>query len=98
MNAYRGKHVSSASRRSSPSFRRGRHQIRHPRRRRWLIFLLVLVVLAACYPLLEARLLQTEQKAIRSDDFPEEANNLRVVYLSDIHYGFWFSDGDVSRL
>ena len=98
MNAYRGKHVSSASRRSSPSFRRGRHQIRHPRRRRWLIFLLVLVILAACYPLLEARLLQTEQKAIRSDDFPEEANNLRVVYLSDIHYGFWFSDADLGHL
>ena len=98
MNAYRGKHVSSASRRSSPSFRRGRHQVRHHRGRRWLIFLLVLVVLAACYPLLEARLLQTEQKTLQSDDFPLEANNLRVVYLSDIHYGFWFSDANLAHL
>ena len=98
MNAYRGKHVSSASRRSGPSFRRGRHQVRNRHRRRWLIFLIVLVVLMICYPLLEARLLQTENKTIQCDDFPIEANNLRVVYLSDIHYGFWFSDADLSRL
>ena len=98
MNAYRGKHVSSASRRSGPSFRRGRHQVRNRHRRRWLIFLIVLVILMICYPLLEARLLQTENKTIQCDDFPIEANNLRVVYLSDIHYGFWFSDADLSRL
>ena len=98
MNAYRGKHVSSASRRSGPSFRRGRHQVRNRHRRRWLIFLIVLLILMICYPLVEARLLQTESTTIRSDDFPIEANNLRVVYLSDIHYGFWFSDADLSRL
>ena len=98
MNAYRGKHVSSASRRSGPSFRRGRHQVRNRHRRRWLIFLIVLLILMICYPLVEARLLQTENKTLQSDDFPIEANNLRVVYLSDIHYGFWFSDADLSRL
>ena len=98
MNAYRGKHVSSASRRSVPSFRRGRHQVRNRHRRRWLVFLIVLLVLMICYPLVEARLLQTENKTLQSDDFPIEANNLRVVYLSDIHYGFWFSDADLSRL
>lgn len=98
MNAYRGKHVSSASRRSAPSFRRGRHQVRNRHRRRWLIFVIVLILLLFCYPLLEARLLQTETKTIQCDDFPVEANNLRVVYLSDIHYGFWFSDADLNRL
>ena len=98
MNAYRGKHVSSASRRSGPSFRRGRHQVRNRHRRRWLIFLIVLLILMICYPLVEARLLQTENKTLQSDDFPIEANNLRVVYLSDINYGFWFSDADLSRL
>ena len=36
MNTYRGKHVSAASRRSSPSFRRGRHQMRNRHGRRWL--------------------------------------------------------------
>ena len=99
MNAYRGKHVSSAARRtSSPSFRRGRHQVRNRHRRRWLIALLVLLILLFCYPLIEARLLQTENRVLKADDLPLEANNLRIVYLSDIHYGFWFSDDDVSRL
>ena len=97
MNAYRGKHVSSAPRRA-PSLRRGRHQVRHRHRRRWLIFLLILMIIVFCYPLLEARLLQTETIKLQSDDFPLEANNLHIVYLSDIHYGFWFSDGDLSRL
>ena len=99
MNAYRGKHVSSRSRRSVPSsFRRGRHQVRSRHRRRWLVFGLVLVILVFGYPLVEARLLQTETQSLQSDDLPAEIKDLRIVYLSDIHYGFWFSDGDLSRL
>ena len=49
MNAYRGKHVSSASRRSGPSFRRGRHQVRNRHRRRWLIFLIVFVIVKIAF-------------------------------------------------
>ena len=98
MNTYRGKHVSSASRRSSRSLRRGRHQVRNRRHRRWLIGLLILVFIVICYPLLEARLLQTETVQLKSDDLPLEANNLRIVYLSDIHYGFWFSDANLGSL
>lgn len=98
MNAYRGKHVSAAARRASPSFHRGRHQVRYHHRRRSLIAVIVLVLLILLYPLLEARLIQTERVTLRSDDLPAEANNLRIVYLSDIHYGFWFSDADVGRL
>ena len=98
MNAYRGKHVSSAPRRA-PSVRRGRHQIRPRRRRRWLILSLILVLLIIGYPLLEARfLLQTEKVTLKCEDLPLEANNLRIVYLSDIHYGYWFGDGDLARL
>ncbi len=99
MNTYRGKHVSSAPwQSSSASFRRGRHQLKNRRRRFWAIVLSVLAVLLFCYPFIEARLLQTEKKALKAEDLPAEANNLRIVYLSDIHYGFWFSDGDLSRL
>ena len=99
MNSYRGKHMSSGSWQSSSfSFRRGRHQAQN-HHRRWLVLLIVLVLLLVCYPLLEARfLLQTEKIKLKSDDLPSEANNLRIVYLSDIHYGFWFSDWDLSRL
>ena len=99
MNTYRGKHVSSAARRpSAPSFHRGRHQVRNRHRRRWVVGIILLIVLLVCYPFLEARLLQTETKLLKAEDLPLEANNLRIVYLSDIHYGFWFSDGDLGRL
>jgi len=99
MNQYRGKHVSSAPRRSAPSFRRGRHQVRHRHRRRWLIIAAVLLFVLICYPLAEAHfLLQTERIQLQSEDLPYEANNLRIVYLSDIHYGFWFSDADLGGL
>jgi len=99
MNTYRGRHVSSSSwQPATPSFRRGRHQVRNRHRRRWLIFLIVLILLLLCYPFIEARLLQTERKTLKADDLPLEANNLHIVYLSDIHYGFWFSDGDLGRL
>lgn len=99
MDPYRGKHISSAPwKTSSASFRRGRHQARPRRRRVAFIFSLVLLVLILSYPLIEARLIQTEKTLLKSDDLPAEANNLRIVYLSDIHYGFWFSDSDLSRL
>lgn len=100
MNAYRGKHVSSApwNSSSSSSLRRGRHQVKNRHHRHWMILLIIFAVIVFCYPFLEARLLQTERVSLQSDDLPLEANNLRIVYLSDIHYGFWFSDGDLGRL
>ena len=101
MNTYRGRHVSSSPWKpasSSSSFRRGRHQVRNRHRRRWLIILILLAVFMLVYPFIEARLLQTERKSLKADDLPMEANNLRIVYLSDIHYGFWYSDSDLGRL
>ena len=98
MDPYRGKHVSPAPWHAAPSFRRGRHQVRNRHRRLWLVVLIFLVVFLVGYPLLEARLLQTEKTYLKCADLPLEANNLRIVYLSDIHYGFWFSDGDLGRL
>ena len=99
MSTYRGKHVSSAPwRHSSSSFRRGRHQVRHRHHRRWMILLFALAALLFCYPFIEAHLVQTEKTVLKADDLPAEANNLRIVYLSDIHYGYWFSDADLTRL
>ena len=98
MNDYRGKHISSAPWASSPSSYRGRHRVRSRKRRRWLILLLILIVVLLAWPLVEAKLLTTERVQLKADQLPAEANNLRIVYLSDIHYGFWFSDGDLNRL
>lgn len=98
MNTYRGKHVSSAPWQSSSSFRKGRHQVKNRHRRFWTVLVLVLAVIVVCYPFLEARLLRTEKTFLQSDDLPPEIKKLRIVYLSDIHYGFWFSDGDLGRL
>ena len=98
LNGYRGKHVSSAPWAvSSPAYR-GRHRLRSRRRRSWLIVILVLIVLIVVWPLIEARIIRTERTRLRAEQLPAEANNLRIVYLSDIHYGFWFSDGDLNRL
>lgn len=98
MNDYRGKHISSAPWVSSASSYRGRHRIRNRRHRRWFILVLALFLIILAWPLIEARILRTERVKLEADQLPAEANNLRIVYLSDIHYGFWFSDGDLNRL
>ena len=98
MNDYRGKHISSAPWTSSPSSYRGRHRIRNRKHRRWFVLILVLVLVILIWPLVEAKLLTTERVQLKEEQLPAEANNLRIVYLSDIHYGFWFSDGDLNRL
>lgn len=63
-----------------------------------MIALAVLIVIILVWPLVEAKMLTTEKVQLKADQLPAEANNLRIVYLSDIHYGFWFSDGDLNRL
>lgn len=98
MNDYRGKHISSAPWASSAPSYRGRHRIRNRRHRRWYILVAALAVFILAWPLAEARLLTTERVRLKADQLPAEANNLKIVYLSDIHYGFWFSDGDLNRL
>ena len=98
MDPFHGKHISSAPMRSVPSFRRGRHQMKKRRNRGWIIFGLIVLLLIMLYPMLEARFLQIDRHSLQSDDLPADANNLRIVYLSDIHYGFWFSDGNLGSL
>ena len=101
MNQYRGKHVSTqpwpvAS--TASTHRRGRHQQRSRRRRRWIIFLIVTVLLVLAYPLVEAHILTTERVYLQSADLPGDIGHLHIVFLCDIHYGFWFSDTELSNL
>ena len=102
MNEYRGKHAPSkpwavASTASVP-VRRARHLQRSRRRRFWMIFSVIFFVFLLVYPLIEARILTTDKKNLRSEELPADANLLRIVYLSDIHWGFWFSDSDLNNL
>ena len=102
MNEYRGKHAPStpwavASTASVP-VRHARHLQKNRRRRIRIILVLLFLLALLVYPLVEARILTTEKVLLKSDDLPEDANHLRIVYLSDIHYGFWFNDADLNRL
>ena len=102
MNEYRGKHAPStpwavASTTTVP-MRHARH-VRKSRRRRIatiLVFLALLVMIV--YPFMEARYLTVEKVVLQSDDLPANANHLRIVFLSDIHWGFWYSDSNLRGL
>ena len=63
-----------------------------------MILLIVLIAAILIWPLIEAHMLGTERVKLKAEQLPAEANNLRIVYLSDIHYGFWFSEGELNRL
>ena len=109
MNEYRGKHAPSqpwaiASSAYMP-VRRGRHRkkARFHRLRVFLLCFLVLLILS--YPFLESRIIFADffgqfvdRHTIKSTQLPEKANNLKIVYVSDIHWGFWFSDNDLRTL
>ncbi len=101
MDGYRGKHTASQpwAVASTASVRtRGRHQRVNRRRRRWVYALLVLFLLCLLYPFLEAHILRTDRVSLKSDSLPADIGHLHIVYLSDIHYGFWYSDADVANL
>ena len=90
MNEYRGRHAPSQpwAVASTASVRRGRHQRRNPRRR--IRFILLAII--------ESKILTVDKKLVASKDLPSDANHLRIVYVSDIHWGFWYSDADLGGL
>ena len=81
----------------------GRHVRREQGRKRRLgclprliVFALLLGILA--YPFVEPRMLETEVRSITCADLPADIGQLRLVYLSDIHAGFFFSQSRVNSL
>ena len=60
------------------------------------------VLLLLCYPFIEPYLLRVEQKTLAFSELPQGFDGLRVAFLSDIHYGPFFSadrlDALVSRV
>lgn len=77
---------------------RPRHQ-RHRRSgciMRILTFVLLIALLA--YPFIEPHMLDTESVSLSSASLPRDIGQLRVVYLSDIHAGPYFSQSRVDDL
>ena len=62
-----------------------------------VVVILLLIALVA-WPFLEPYALQVEAVTLRSADFPEAIGQLRVVYVSDIHAGKFFSAARVDDL
>lgn len=81
----------------------GRHAGEYVRRpSRILRFLCILAALAViallAWPFVEPWCLQVERVTIRSADFPAAIGQLRVIYVSDIHAGPYFSQERVNDL
>ena len=58
----------------------------------------VLVLVMMIYPFIEASFPRVDRISLTSEDLPSDIGHLRVVYLSDLHYGFYFPDSRVSSL
>lgn len=70
------------------SRRAGAYQPQSEKRRRWTKRLVILaLILCVLYPFVEPYTLRTTQTAITCEDLPASIGQLRIVYVSDIHYG-----------
>lgn len=80
------------------------YQARHAKNSRPVLRVVLLVggvLLALClYMLLEAKMLRVEHDTVMTSALSPDVNQLRIVYLSDIHAGSWpfLTDGDVENL
>ena len=102
MNEYRGKHAPStpwavASTATVP-MRHARHMRRSRRRRVLTVLAVVVLLIMLVYPFIEARILTVDRISLKSDDLPSDANHLRIVFVSDIHWGFWYSAANLRGL
>ena len=101
MNDYQEKHGSSAPwaiAGTASSGYRSRHGKKNKRRRRLTIFWVFFFMIILAWPFIEAHLLTTDRVNLRSDDLSADIGRLRVVFLSDIHYGYFYSDGELNAL
>jgi len=62
-----------------------------------LITLAALILLIG-YPFYEASTLRIDSVTLAVDDLPQDLNNLKIVFLSDIHYGPFFSASRLESL
>ena len=102
MNEYRGKHASTdipwAVSSTASSHYRSRHAARNRRKRRRIWILAFLIALMLIYPFAEALLIRVDRIVMTSEDLPADIGHLRIIYLSDLHYGFSFPEMRLSGL
>ena len=102
MNEYRGKHSSSelpwaVASQASRNYR-SRHGVRNRKRRRRRIVIAVIILILLIAPFVQARILTVDRVSLVGEDLPADIGHLRVVYLSDVHYGFFYSDRQMASL
>ncbi len=101
MNEYRGKHSPSvpwAVSSTATTRYRSKHLKRNQKRKGWLIFVGILLVILFAYPFINPFFLSVDRVSRPSADLPADIGHLRIVYVSDIHYGFCFDDSRIRSL
>lgn len=63
-----------------------------------IAMVLVLCMLAVVYGFIEPHLIQTTEVSISDADIPQAFDNTRIVFVSDIHHGAFFSISRVREL
>ena len=78
-------------------YRRQRRKVNLAKLFKWLLALLVLAA-AAAGAFAFTQNVTVQEHDLRIADLPDTLKNLRIVYLSDIHQGPWFSQKRVDQL
>jgi uncharacterized protein len=63
-----------------------------------ILILVILGIFCGAYALIEPYLLETKEITIESNQIPSEFDGKRIVFLTDIHYGPFFSIDRVNSL
>ena len=77
---------------------RGRHERRSPFGCLVRIVTFLVLVAMLIYPFAEPFMLEVENVTLTSSDLPVDIGQLRIMYLSDIHQGAFFSQSRVNDL
>ena len=100
-HGYRGRHASStpwAVSSTAGSNYRSRHMRQQKRRRRIVIIVLISLIVLLAIPFLTPLFPQVDRRHLTSEDLPADIGQVRIVFVTDIHYGFWFSDARLNSL
>jgi uncharacterized protein len=63
-----------------------------------ILIIAMLMIFFGAYSLIEPYLIETKEIIIESDQIPAEFDGKRIVFLTDIHYGSFFSENRLNNL